>query len=80
MLDHSIMLAKLKELELKNVIPTGKVLGKGSFGKVIEVLWSNSTCAAKEFTTSSVGELIMKEGNSIRLLKISNGNAGLGLP
>ena len=49
MLDHSIMLAKLKELELKNVIPTGKVLGKGSFGKVIEVLWSNSTCAAKEF-------------------------------
>ena len=48
-------------LQIQGVRPTGKVLGSGSYGEVIEVEWCSTICAAKRmhdiFNTFSKGEL-----------------------
>ena len=35
-------------LLIDGVKPTGKILGKGAYGKVIEVTWNGTVCAAKQ--------------------------------
>ena len=46
-IDHETEL-QLKELKLVDVSKTGKVIGKGSYGQVIEVFVHGTLCAAKE--------------------------------
>ena len=43
-----------------HVIPTGKEIGRGTFGKVFEVNYEGTLCAAKEVHTLMQGDEIQK--------------------
>ena len=52
---------KLNLIELTNVKATGKVIGKGSFGRVIEVYVHETLCAAKEIHSILVEDVTSRE-------------------
>ena len=45
--DSSSRSASFSGLLIDGVTPTGTVLGRGSYGKVLEVDWHGTICAAK---------------------------------
>jgi len=54
------------DLILHNVIPTGKEIGRGAYGRVFEVDYQGTLCAAKE-----VHELLLQYSQGEALRKIT---------
>ena len=48
-------------VELTNVRPTGKIIGRGSFGRVIEVYVHETLCAAKEIHSILIEDVTSRE-------------------
>ena len=59
---------KLNLVELTNVRATGKVIGKGSFGRVIEVYVHETLCAAKEIHSTLIEDVTPREFERIKQL------------
>ena len=53
--------AQLERLKLTNVTSTSKIIGKGAYGRVIEVYVHGTLCAAKEVHSSLVDNVLPQE-------------------
>ena len=51
-------------LQLQNVISTSKVIGRGSYGRVIEVYIHGTLCAAKEVHAKATPSHTLVSGHS----------------
>ena len=68
---------RLNLVELTNVRATGKVIGKGSFGRVIEVCVHETLCAAKEIHSILIEDITCREFEGIKRLFLNEcANAG----
>ena len=54
-------------LQLEGVRPTGKELGRGSYGEVVEVDWCNTLCAAKQ-----LHDIFLRTLSQVELNKLMN--------
>ena len=59
---------KLNFVELTNVRATGKVIGKGSFGRVIEVCVHEMLCAAKEIHSTLIEDVTPRQSQKTEQL------------
>ena len=58
----------LNLVELTNIRATGKVIGKGSFGRVIEVYVHETLCAAKEIHSTLIEDVTPRQSQTIEQL------------